>query len=65
MKKANCCEKKGSGLKCAIAGAGAGLAVGAIGMVLLSSNKRTLKKKANKVADAMENLFDSAKDMFQ
>ena len=32
---------------------------------LMSNNKKMLQKKANKVAQAMEELLDSAKDMFQ
>ena len=32
---------------------------------LMSNNKKTLQKKAGKVAEAMEDLLDSAKDMFQ
>ena len=32
---------------------------------MMNNSKKTLQKKAGKVADAMEDLFDSAKDMFQ
>ena len=59
------CQKKGGAVKCLLAGMGAGVAVGVVGKVLMDNNKRTLQKKAGKVADAMESLIDSAKDMFQ
>lgn len=68
MQKKMCgesCEKKGGGLKCVIGGMAAGIAVSAVSAVLMNNNKRALQKKAGKVADAMENLFDTAKDMFQ
>ncbi len=60
-----CKEKKTSGLKCVLCGLGAGIAVGMIGKVLMDTNKRTLQKRANKVADAMENLANSAMEMFK
>jgi len=59
------CQKNGGAVKCLLAGMGAGVAVGVVGKVLMDNNKRTLQKKAGKVADAMESLIDSAKDMFQ
>ena len=37
----------------------------AVSVVMMNNSKKTLQKKAGKVADAMEDLFDSAKDMFQ
>ena len=58
-------QKKGGAVKYLLAGMGAGAAVGVVGKVLMDNNKRTLQKKAGKVADAMENLIDSAKDIFQ
>ena len=61
----SCNEKKGGSLKCILGGVAAGIAVSAAGAVIMNNNKRTLQKKAGKIADAMENLFDSAKDMFQ
>lgn len=61
-----CCEKKGVGLvPCMLAGLMSGIALGVVGKILLDSNKKALMKKVNKVADAMENLTDSAKDMFK
>lgn len=61
-----CCEKKGTGtVSCMLAGLMSGIALGVIGKILLDSNKKQLTKKMNKVADAMENLTDSAKDMFK
>lgn len=59
------CNKKGGHLKCIIGGIAAGIAVSAVGVVMMNNSKRSLQKKANKVADAMENLLDSAKGMFQ
>lgn len=61
----NCKEKKGGSLKCILGGLAAGMAVSAAGMIMMNNSRKTLQKKAGKVADAMEDLFDSAKDMFQ
>lgn len=61
----NCADKKGGSLKCILGGLAAGVAVSAVGVVMMNNNKKALQKKAGKVADAMEDLFDSAKDMFQ
>ena len=62
----NCCnEKKGGHLKCILGGLAAGVAVSAVSAVLMNNSKRTLQKKAGKVADAMEELFNSTKEMFQ
>ena len=58
-------KKKGSGVKLLLGGLLAGTAVGATGVFLMNSDKRALQKKAEKVADAMENLADSAVNMFQ
>lgn len=60
-----CSEKKGGTLKCVLGGMLAGAAVSAVTICLMSNNKRTLQKKANQVAKSMEDLIDSAKDMFQ
>lgn len=60
-----CSEKKGGSVKCVLLGIGAGVAFGVAGKVLMDNNKRTLKKKAGKVVSAMENLAESAKDMFK
>lgn len=65
MNNSKCAEKKGGSLKCILGGLAAGIAVSAVGVVMMNNNKKTLQKKAGKVADAMESLFDSAKDMFQ
>ena len=65
MNSQNSSQKNCGAVKCLLAGMGAGVAVGVVGKVLMDNNKRTLKKKAGKVADAMESLIDSAKDMFQ
>lgn len=59
------CEKKGGSLKCIIGGVLAGVAVGMVGKVLMDNNKKTLQKKASKVADAMENLLNTAMEMFK
>ena len=61
----SCKEKKGGSLKCILGGMLAGAAVSAGAICLMSNNKKMLQKKAGKVADAMEDLLDSAKDMFQ
>ena len=65
MNSEKCASKKGSGLKCVLGGLAAGVAVGMVGKVLMDNNTRTLQKKAGKVADAMENLANSAMDMFK
>lgn len=65
MCNGTCNEKKGGALKGLIGGLMAGVAVSAVGVVMMNNNKKALQKKAGKVADAMEDLFDSAKDMFQ
>jgi len=58
-------DKKSGVLKCILGGMAAGIAVSAVGVVMMNNNQKTLQKKAGKVADAMEDLLDSAKDMFQ
>ena len=61
-----CCEKKGMGVvPCMLAGLMSGIAIGVIGKILLDSNKTALMKKFNKMADAVEDLTDSAKDIFK
>ena len=61
-----CNEKKGVGtFGCVLAGMASGIVLGMIGKILLDTNKKALKKKADKVLDAMSNLGNSAMDMFQ
>ena len=61
-----CTEKKGAGtFSCVLAGVASGVVLGMIGKILLDTNKKALKKKADKVLDAMSNLGNSAMDMFQ
>lgn len=63
-----CCEKsckKGGTFKCMLAGLISGITLGVIGKILIDSNKKQLKRKLDNMADAMENLTDSAKDMFK
>ena len=59
------CTKKGGRLKYLLVGVGAGVAAGVAGKILVDNNMNVIQKKADKVADAMENLLDSAKEMFQ
>lgn len=61
----NCADKKSGVVKGILGGLAAGVAVSAVSVVMMNNSKKTLQKKAGKVADAMEDLFDSAKDMFQ
>lgn len=65
MCKDKCEKNKGGALKCLLGGMIAGAAVSAVGIFLMTNSKRALQKKAGKVAQAMENLADSAKDMFK
>lgn len=65
MSNDKCSKKSGGSLKCILGGAAAGVAVSMVGVVLMNNSRRTLQKKAGKVADAMESLVDSAKSMFQ
>ena len=61
-----CKEKKcASPLSCMLAGLMAGVALGIIGKILLDSNKKALKKKADKMLSAMSDLGDSAMEMFK
>ena len=61
----SCNEKKGGSLKCILGGLAAGIAVSAVSAMLMNNSKRALQKKAGKVADAMEDLFNSTKEMVQ
>ena len=66
MMDKSCCSKKGAGVvPCMLAGLMSGIVIGVIGKIMLDTNKKALMKKVNKVADAMDNLTDSAKNMFQ
>ena len=58
-------EKKGGVLKGVLGGVAAGIAVSAVSVVMMNNSKKTLQKKAGNVADAMEDLVDSAKDLYQ
>ncbi len=61
-----CKQKKGSGVvPCMLAGLMSGIAIGVIGKIMLDTNKKKLMKKFNKMATAVEDLTDSAKDMFK
>ena len=40
-----------------------GIAVGMLGHQMLSQNKRSLRRKANKVVDRMENAIENTRDM--
>jgi len=61
-----CEQKKGCGtVKCVLAGMASGIALGVMAKILLDSNKKALKKKADKVIQAMGNLGDSAMEMFK
>lgn len=42
-----------------------GVAVGMIGQKMIDDNKRMLKKKAKRVADAVENIADTTRYMFK
>ena len=48
-----------------LAGLMSGIAIGVIGKILLDTNKKKLMKQVNKMADAVEDLTDSAKNIFQ
>ena len=58
-------KKKGGTLKGVIGGMLAGAAVSSAGIILMTNSKSEMEKKANKVADAMANLANSAADMFK
>ena len=60
-----CNEKKcASPFSCVTAGLVSGVALGMIGKILLDTNKKALKKKAEKMLSAMSDLSDSAMQMF-
>lgn len=62
----NCPKKKcASTIGCVMAGLASGIAIGMIGKILLDTNKKALKKKADKMLKAMSDLGDSAAAMFQ
>lgn len=61
----NCNDKKCSVLGCVMAGIASGVVLGVIGKILLDSNKKALKKKADKMMSAMSELGNSAMDMFK
>ena len=62
----DCKCKKGSGVvPCMLAGLASGMVIGVIGKIMLDTNKKQLKKKFSEMADAMESLGDSAKNLFQ
>ena len=66
MTNDKCCkDKKCSVLGCVMAGLASGVALGVIGKILLDSNKKALKKKADKMMQAMSELGDSAMQMFK
>ena len=65
MMDKSCCKKGTGVVPCMLAGLMSGIAIGVIGKIMLDTNKKALMKKVNKVADAMDNLTDSAKNMFQ
>ena len=58
-----CKEKKGI-VPCMLAGLTSGIVIGVIGKIMLDTNKKQLMKKVNQMAEAMENLGDSAKNLF-
>ena len=40
-----------------------GIAVGMLGQQMISQNKRSLRKRADKVVDRMENAIENTRDM--
>lgn len=42
-----------------------GVAVGMMGKKMIDDNKRILRRKANKVADTVENIADTTRYMFK
>ena len=61
----SCCKKSSGVVPCMLAGLMSGIAIGVIGKIMLDTNKKSLKKKVEKMTQAMENLGDSAKNLFQ
>ena len=61
------CPKKKctSVIGCMLAGLASGIALGVIGKILLDTNKKALKKKADKMITAMSDLSNSAMEMFK
>ena len=60
-----CKEKKCSAFGCVLAGLASGVMLGIIGKILLDTNKKALKKKADKMLSAMSDLSSSAMEMFK
>ena len=60
-----CKDKKCSAFGCVLAGLASGMALGVVGKIVLDSNKKALKKKADKMLKAMADLGDSAAALFQ
>lgn len=58
-------QKCASTFSCVLAGLMSGIALGVIGKILLDSNKKALKKKADKMLSAMSDLGTSAMEMFK
>ena len=53
-----CNDKKcTSAFSCVLAGLASGIALGVIGKILLDTNKKALKKKADKMMAAMEDML--------
>ena len=64
--KDSCKTKKCTGvIPCMLAGLTSGIVIGVIGKIMLDTNKKALMKKINQMADAMGDLGDSAKNLFQ
>ena len=61
----NCPKKKCSAVCCVLAGLASGIALGMIGKILLDTNKKALKKKADKMMSAMSDLSSSAMELFK
>ena len=54
----NCPQTKcASTVGCMLAGLASGVALGVVGKILLDANKKSLKKKADKMLSAMEDMF--------
>ena len=60
-----CNDKKCSVIGCVMAGLASGIVLGVIGKILLDTNKKALKKKADKMVAAMGDLSASAMEMFK
>ena len=60
-----CCGKKCSVIGCMLAGLASGVAIGVSGKIVFDANKKALRKKAEKMLDAMGDLGASAMDLFK